>query len=46
MFDVWPRGLNARRGRAYSQELLGWLKSQQIRFAKAREKAEVRHGAP
>ena len=44
MFDVWPRGLNQVEA-APSQELLSWLKSQQIRFAKAREKAGVSHGA-
>lgn len=44
MFGVWPRGLNQVEA-APTQELLSWLKSQQIRFAKGREKAEVSHGA-
>lgn len=44
-FGVWPRGLRDVPA-APTDELLGWLKSQAIRFAKAREKAEVRHGAP
>lgn len=45
MFGVWPRGLNEVPA-APSTAVLLWLKSRQIRFAKAREKAqEVRHGA-
>ena len=43
-FGVWPRGLRDVEA-APTDELLGWLKSQAIRFAKGREKAEVRHGA-
>jgi len=43
MFGVWPRGLRDVEA-APTGELLGWLKSQQIRFAKGREKGEVRHG--
>jgi len=42
-FGVWPRGLRDVPA-APTDELLGWLKSQAIRFAKAREKAEVQHG--
>ncbi|HNH18120.1 DEAD/DEAH box helicase [Zoogloea sp.] len=38
-FGVWPRGLRDVEA-APSAELLGWLKSQAIRFAKAREKAQ------
>jgi superfamily II DNA or RNA helicase len=37
MFDVWPRGMKDVEA-APTSELLGWLKSQQIRFAKGREK--------
>ena len=44
MFGVWPRGLRDVEA-APTGELLGWLKSQQIRFAKGREKAGVSHGA-
>ncbi|MBS0348951.1 MAG: DEAD/DEAH box helicase [Proteobacteria bacterium] len=39
MFDVWPRGLREVEA-APTNELLSWLKSQQIRFAKGREKAQ------
>ena len=39
MFDVWPRGMREVTA-APSSELLSWLKSQQIRFAKAREKQQ------
>lgn len=43
-FGVWPRGLNEVTA-APTDELLSWLKSQAIRFAKGREKAqEVQHG--
>lgn len=42
-FGVWPRGLRDVPA-APTDELLGWLKSQAIRFAKAREKGEVQHG--
>lgn len=38
-FGVWPRGLRDVEA-APTDELLGWLKSQAIRFAKAREKAQ------
>ena len=39
MFDVWPRGMREVTA-APSAELLSWLKSEQIRFAKAREKQQ------
>lgn len=39
MFGVWPRGLRDVEA-APTGELLSWLKSQQIRFAKAREKTQ------
>lgn len=38
-FGVWPRGLREVTA-APTDELLGWLKSQAIRFAKGREKAQ------
>lgn len=38
-FGVWPRGLNEVMA-APSNEMLAWVKSQQIRFAKGREKAQ------
>ena len=38
-FGVWPRGLRDVEA-APTDELLGWLKSQAIRFAKAREKVQ------
>lgn len=41
MFGVWPRGMREVEA-APTDELLSWLKSQQIRFAKSKE---VRHGA-
>ncbi|WP_374477798.1 DEAD/DEAH box helicase [Zoogloea sp.] len=43
MFGVWPRGLNEVTATP-TQELLSWLKSQQIRFAKGSQKGEVQHG--
>lgn len=43
MFGVWPRGLRDVEA-APTGELLGWLKSQQIRFAKGSQKGEVQHG--
>ncbi len=39
-FGVWPRGLNEVSATP-SSEIMSWLKSQQIRFAKGKE---VRHG--
>jgi superfamily II DNA or RNA helicase len=42
-FGVWPRGLHDVEA-APTAELLGWLKSQQIRFAKGAQKGEVQHG--
>ena len=39
-FGVWPRGLNEVSATP-TTELMGWLKSRQIRFAKSKE---VRHG--
>ena len=38
-FGVWPRGLRDVEATP-TDELLGWLKSQAIRFAKAREKVQ------
>jgi len=43
MFGVWPRGLREVEA-APTGELLGWLKSQRIRFAKGNQKGEVQHG--
>lgn len=43
MFGVWPRGLRDVEA-APTGELLSWLKSQQIRFAKGNQKGEVQHG--
>ncbi len=40
MFGVWPRGMREVEA-APTNELLSWLKSQQIRFAKSKE---VQHG--
>jgi hypothetical protein len=45
MFGVWPRGLRDVPA-APTGELSGLAEVAAIRFAKAREKAEVRHGAP
>lgn len=42
-FDVWPRGMT-EVSRPPSPELLSWLKSEQIRYAKRREK-EATHAA-
>jgi DNA repair protein RadD len=42
MFGVWPRGLREVEA-APTGELLSWLKSQHIRFAKGSQKAEVGH---
>lgn len=39
MFDVWPRGMREVTATPTS-ELLSWLRSQQIAFAKAREKQQ------
>jgi len=39
MFDVWPRGMRDVTATP-TAELLSWLKSQQIAFAKAREKQQ------
>lgn len=39
MFGVWPRNMRDVPA-APSNEILSWLKSQQIRFAKAREKQQ------
>jgi len=39
MFDVWPRGMREVPATP-SAELLSWLKSEQIRFAKASEKQQ------
>lgn len=39
MFDVWPRGMREVSATP-SAELLSWLKSEQIRFAKARDKQQ------
>ena len=39
MFDVWPRGMREVPATP-SAELLSWLKSEQIRFAKARDKQQ------
>lgn len=39
MFDVWPRNMRDVTA-APTAELLSWLKSQQIAFAKAREKQQ------
>jgi superfamily II DNA or RNA helicase len=43
MFGVWPRGLRDVEA-APTGELLSWLKSQRIRFAKGNQKGEVQHG--
>lgn len=42
MFGVWPRGLREVEA-APTGELLSWLKSQRIRFAKGQQKGEVQH---
>ena len=39
MFDVWPRNMRPVMA-APTPELLSWLKSQQIRFAKGQQKAQ------
>lgn len=39
MFDVWPRGMREVTA-APSAELLSWLKSEQIRFAKGQQKTQ------
>lgn len=39
MFDVWPRGMREVTATP-TGELLSWLRSQQIAFAKAREKQQ------
>lgn len=39
MFDVWPRNMREVPATP-TAELLSWLKSQQIAFAKAREKQQ------
>lgn len=44
MFDVWPRGMSDVPATP-SDHLLNWLKSQAIRHAKGREKAEAHHAA-
>lgn len=43
MFGVWPRGLRDVEA-SPTGELLSWLKSQRIRFAKSSQKGEVQHG--
>lgn len=45
MFGVWPKGVRDIPA-APTQELLSWLKSRAIRFAKGSEKSGVRHAAP
>lgn len=45
LFDVWPRDLHDVQATP-TQELLNWLRSQAIRYAKGNEKAEVGHAAP
>lgn len=42
-FGVWPRSLRDVEA-APSTEVLNWLKSQRIRFAKGQQKGEVQHG--
>ena len=42
-FGVWPRNLRDVET-APSTEVLNWLKSQRIRFAKGQQKGEVQHG--
>lgn len=42
MFDVWPRNMREVPATP-SAELLNWLKSQQIAFAKGRQKAQEGH---
>lgn len=39
MFDVWPRGMREVTATP-SAELLSWLKSQQIRFAKGQQRVQ------
>lgn len=43
MFDVWPRGLNEVTATPTAQ-LLGWIKSRQIAYAKRREVANHANG--
>jgi DNA repair protein RadD len=45
MFGVWPKGVRDIPA-GPTQELLSWLKSRAIRFAKGSEKSGVRHAAP
>ena len=40
-FDVWPKGMINEPAQSLSIEFLSWIKSQQIRYAKSREKAKA-----
>jgi DNA repair protein RadD len=45
MFDVWPKNMRDVPATP-TQELLNWLRSHAIRYAKGNEKPEAHHAAP